>query len=66
MDFLLNNNVIQGTGHLAQAYADLALRGDFKKAYDGFTTALALFKVSDIVPRVMADVQVKVEDLQQA
>lgn len=58
MNFL-DNNVIQGTGHIAQAYAELVLRTDFKKAYDELTTALALFRLHDIIPKVMEEVQAK-------
>jgi hypothetical protein len=65
MPDFMNNNYVQGSGHLAQAYANLVLKGDFGDAYEEFTTALALFKAHDIIPKVMSDVKVKANEFEK-
>lgn len=61
-DFL-DNNVIQGSGHLAQAYANLTLRKDVPGAYTELVTALAQFRNSTAITELLTAVEKKAVEL---
>jgi hypothetical protein len=52
---LLDNNVIQGTGYIADAYARVVLDKNFTGAYDLALKGIAAFGAHAVVKQMAAD-----------
>lgn len=55
MSTILDNNIVQGTGYIADAYARAVVDKDFVKSYDLALKGIAAFGAHAVVKKMASD-----------